>query len=261
MSAAFHVVIPARYGSSRLPGKPLRLLAGKPMIEHVWLRGVEAGAASVSVATDDERIRSTVEGFGGTAWMTSPAHRSGTDRLAEVAARAGWVDEAIVVNLQGDEPCMPSSAIRAVAELLASRPELGIATCATPIRTAEELFAPSVVKVILDDAGLARWFTRAPVPWARDSFRPGIVPNELPAGVPYLRHLGLYAYRVAVLRKLCQSPAHAHELAESLEQLRALCLGVSIGVALLDAAPGPGVDTEADLERAAGALGALRGAP
>lgn len=256
MSAGFRVVIPSRYGASRLPGKPLRLLAGRPMIEHVWRRGCESGAASVIVATDDERIQRAVQAFGGEAWMTSPEHASGTDRLAEVADRAGWRDDTVVVNLQGDEPCMPASAIQRVAALLAERPEAGLSTCATPIRTPGELFDPSVVKVVLDDSGLARWFSRAPFPWVRDRFVPGVVPAELPPDVPFLRHLGLYGYRVGVLRRLCASPPHAHERAESLEQLRALCLGIGIAVASLAEIPGHGVDTEADLARAEAVLAA-----
>lgn len=259
MNGAFRVVIPSRYGASRLPGKPLRQIAGRPMIEHVVRRGRESGAASVVVATDDERIEKAVQSFGGEAWMTSPDHASGTDRLAEVAARAGWSDDTVVVNLQGDEPCMPATAIRRVAALLDERPEAGVATCATPIREPAELFDPSVVKVVVDDGGLARWFSRAPIPWVRDRFAPGVVPTELPAGVPFLRHLGLYAYRVGVLRRLCAAPPHAHERAESLEQLRALCLGIEIAVAILAEAPGPGVDTEADLARAEAVLAAREG--
>jgi 3-deoxy-manno-octulosonate cytidylyltransferase (CMP-KDO synthetase) len=208
VSADFHLVIPARYGASRLPGKPLRMLQGRPMIEHVWRRGVESGAASVLVATDDERVQAAVLGFGGDAWMTSPEHASGTDRLAEVAERAGWPDDALVVNLQGDEPCMPAAAIRRVANLLAEPIDAsaGMATCATPILTPEELFDPAVVKVVVDDRGLARWFSRAPMPWVRGWFVAGTRPAALPPGVPFLRHLGLYAYRVHVLRHLCAMP-------------------------------------------------------
>ncbi len=245
MSGAFRVVIPSRYGASRLPGKPLRLIAGRPMIEHVVRRGRESGAASVVVATDDERIEKAVQAFGGEAWMTSPDHASGTDRLAEVAARAGWPDDTVVVNLQGDEPCMPASAIRRVAALLDERPEAGVATCATPIREPAELFDPSVVKVVVDDGGLARWFSRAPIPWVRDRFAPGVVPTAI---VHAVSEDGLGA-----------APSHAHERAESLEQLRALCVGIGIAVAILAEAPGPGVDTEADLARAEAVLAAGEG--
>lgn len=241
----FHVVIPSRYAATRLPGKPLRLIAGKPMIEHVYARGAASGAASVCVATDDERIVSAVEGFGGRAVMTRTDHLSGTDRLFEVAERDGHPDDAILVNLQGDEPCMDPNAVRRVATLV----DEGIATLATPIRSPEDLFSPSVVKAIVDDAGLARWFSRAPIPWVRAVFDAGM-PETLPAAVPFLRHLGIYAYRVGALRRLCSAPAHPHELAESLEQLRALALGIPIRVGVVDEAPGHGVDTEADLQRA-----------
>jgi 3-deoxy-manno-octulosonate cytidylyltransferase (CMP-KDO synthetase) len=231
------------------------------MIEHVCRRGRESGAASVIVATDDERIQEAVQSFGGDAWMTSRDHACGTDRLAEVADRAGWPDDTVVVNLQGDEPCMPASAIRRVAALLEERPEAGVATCATPIRDPGELFDPSVVKVVVDDGGLARWFSRAPIPWVQGRFAPGVVASELPPDVPFLRHLGLYAYRVGVLRRLCAAPPHAHERAESLEQLRALCMGVGIAVAILAEIPGHGVDTEADLARAEAVLAAGESEP
>ena len=245
----FHVVIPARWAASRLPGKPLRVLAGRPMIEHVWRRGVESGAASVTVATDDDRIRAAVEAFGGDARMTSTDHASGTDRIAEVVARAGWADREIVVNLQGDEPCMDPAAIRTVAALLEAREDAGVSTLATPIRAPGELFDPSVVKVVLDDSGLARWFSRAPIPWVRGVFDHG-AQASLPQGVPFLRHLGIYAYRVGILRRLSAMAPVAHERAESLEQLRALATGIPIAVAVVDEAPGPGVDTEADVARA-----------
>jgi 3-deoxy-manno-octulosonate cytidylyltransferase (CMP-KDO synthetase) len=250
----FKVVIPARYGASRLPGKPLRLLAGRPMIAHVWDRAVESGADEVLIACDDERIRDAARGFGGRAVMTSPDHPSGTDRLAEVIAAEGWGDDTLVVNLQGDEPCMPGSAVGLVAGALTASPGAGIATLATPIREVADLFDPSVVKVVLDDAGLARWFSRAPIPWVRDAFAGGR-PAALPENVPFLRHLGLYAYRAGVVRRLCAASPHAHERAESLEQLRALALGVAICVTLLDKAPGHGVDTEADLARVEAELG------
>ncbi len=244
----FHVVIPSRYGATRLPGKPLKLIAGRPMIAHVLDRGREAGAASVRVATDDRRIADVVEQHGGIAVMTSPDHPSGTDRLHEVAIAAGWSDDTIVVNLQGDEPGMPGSAVRLTAALLDDHPAAGIATLATPIREPRELFDPNVVKVVLDAAGCARYFSRAPIPWVRGVFDAG-APAALPDGVPFLRHLGLYAYRVGVLRRLCAAPSSALERAESLEQLRALSLGVAILVGILDSPPSHGVDSEADLAR------------
>jgi 3-deoxy-manno-octulosonate cytidylyltransferase (CMP-KDO synthetase) len=246
----FCVVIPARHGASRLPGKPLRLLAGRPMIAHVWERAVESGARTVVVATDDERISAAVEAFGGTALLTSPEHASGTDRLAEVAAREGWPDDALVVNLQGDEPCMDPALLRLVAASLDERPSFGLATVATPIRAAGDLFDPNVVKVVVDDAQRACYFSRAPIPWVRGRFCGEDAPSgPLPEGVPFLRHLGLYAYRVEVLRRLCAAAPRPCERAESLEQLRALALGVDIHVSIVQNAPGHGVDTEADLAR------------
>jgi 3-deoxy-manno-octulosonate cytidylyltransferase (CMP-KDO synthetase) len=236
VTASFRVVIPARYASTRLPGKPLRSIAGRPMIEHVHRRAIESGATEVVVATDDDRIGSAVEDFGGRVRMTRPDHASGTDRIAEVAVREGWPLDAIVVNLQGDEPCMPPAALAAVARRLADRPSAGIATMATPIRDPAEAAAPSVVKVVVDDLGVARWFTRLPLPLA-------------------MRHLGIYAFRVSTLRAVTRLPVHPAERAESLEQLRALCAGVEIAVGVLDPAPPPGVDTEDDLARVEKALG------
>jgi len=250
----FRVAIPARFAASRLPGKPLRLLAGRPMIEHVHRRAVESGASSVVVATDDDRIRAAVEAFGGRAVLTSPDLPSGTDRIAAVAASEGWPDDDLVVNLQGDEPCMPPAAVRRAAELLAARPDAGVATLAVPVVEPDELFDPSAVKVVLDDAGLARWFSRAPIPWVRDDFDPSLLPRSLPPGVPFLRHLGIYAYRVGVLRRLTAAPVHAYERAESLEQLRAVAMGIAIAVEVLQKAPPRGVDTEDDLARAEAAL-------
>jgi 3-deoxy-manno-octulosonate cytidylyltransferase (CMP-KDO synthetase) len=253
---SFRVVIPARFAATRLPGKPLRLLAGRPMVLHVLDRAREAGAAEVLVACDDERIRAAVEAAGGRAVMTAPELPSGTDRLAAVAAALGWPDDAVVVNLQGDEPLMPPSAIAACAAALIETPSAGIATLATPITTAADLFDPSVVKVVVDDAGLACLFSRAPLPWVRDAFQPGHIPAALPPGVPFLRHLGLYAYRVAVLGRLSAEPVRSLERAESLEQLRAIALGIPIAVRLVEPAPGHGVDTEADLARVEAALAA-----
>jgi 3-deoxy-manno-octulosonate cytidylyltransferase (CMP-KDO synthetase) len=248
---AFDVIIPARYGATRLPGKPLRMLAGKPLIAHAWQRGVDAGAREVIVAADDQRICDAIAGLGGRAVMTDPACASGTDRIAEVVDTLGWDDDAIVVNLQGDEPCMDAALIRGVAAALAANPHAGIATAATPIRDPRDVFDPNVVKVVVDDAGCATYFSRAPIPWARDAFAalPQQAPPALPAGVPFLRHLGLYAYRAGVLRRLASEAPRPAERAESLEQLRALALGIAIHVTVVDAAPGHGVDTEQDLAR------------
>jgi len=249
---SFKVVIPARFASTRLPGKPLRKLAGVTMIEHVWRRAVESGAQQIWVATDDDRIVDAVGTFGGNAELTSVDHASGTDRLAEVAARLGWPDDDIVVNLQGDEPCMEPSAIALVAAELAAKPKVGVATLATPISEPATLFDPNVVKVVLTDAGLASYFSRAPIPWPRDAVAAGFdaAARELPSGVPFLRHLGLYAYRVSTLHELVATAPSPCERAESLEQLRALALGISIAVGIVDEAPGQGVDTAADLAAA-----------
>lgn len=248
--APFGVIIPARHASTRLPGKPLRDIAGRPMIAWVIDRARESGAAFVLVATDDERIARAVEREGGKAVLTSPAHPSGTDRLAEVAALEGLAPDSLVLNVQGDEPLLPPAAIHAVAQALTERPEADLATLATPIHQAEDLFSPHVVKVVLDQAGFARAFSRAPLPWARDAF-PELpeLPRALPPDVPFLRHVGLYGYRVRTLTHLAASPVTPWERSESLEQLRALWLGLSIHVTVIDEAPPHGVDTEEDLER------------
>ncbi len=247
---AFRVVIPARYASSRLPGKPLLPLAGKPMVVRVWERALKCGAEEVLVATDDERILAAVKEAGGEAIMTSPDHPSGTDRLAEVVERLEWPEETIVVNLQGDEPLIPGSILRDLAAALDSRPDAGIATMATPILDSDDFFDPNVVKVVRAESGLALYFSRAPIPWARDEFADGKgASRPLPEGIEALRHLGLYAYRARTLRRLVSEPPAALELFEKLEQLRAMALGIPIHVGVLDEAPGHGVDTHADLER------------
>lgn len=249
----FKIVIPSRMSATRLPGKPLRLLAGKPMVVHVLERAKETGAAEIVVATDDDRIAQTIADAGGRAELTRADHPSGSDRIHEVATKLGWDDDAIVVNLQGDEPGMPAAAVTRAAQLLATTPGAHLATLATPINNARDLFDPAVVKCVLDDTGLARTFSRAPIPWVRGvfpSYGDARFPDELPPNVTFLRHLGLYAYRVASLRRLCETPPHPWELAESLEQLRALAIGMQIAVGILDRPPPHGVDTEADLARA-----------
>lgn len=261
---AFRVVIPARHASQRLPGKPLRQIAGRTMIEHVWRNAIQSGAQEVLVATDDARIAAAVEGFGGRALMTSPDHASGTDRLAEVAQRLGWAGDTIVINLQGDEPCVPGALLRQVAAALHARPAAGIATVATPITEARELFDANAVKVVLDDHGMASYFSRAPIPWVRGVFDAMLRAGagevaSLPADVPFLRHLGIYGYRAATLGRLAAEPGRASERAEALEQLRALALGIRIHVSVIAQAPGPGVDTEEDLVHVARVL-ASRGA-
>lgn len=242
----FVVAIPARYASTRLPGKPLRLIAGEPMIVHVARRAMEAGAAEVVVATDDARIAQAVEPFGVQVCMTSPDHASGTDRLAECVAQRGWADDRIVVNLQGDEPLCPPEAIRTVAHALADS-GAAIATLATPIRDAAELFDPNAVKVVCDGAGNALYFSRAPIPWHRDAFAADR--TAVPAGNAWLRHLGLYAYRIEALARFAAAPASGLERIESLEQLRALQMGWKIAVAVSELPLPGGVDTPEDLAR------------
>lgn len=248
----FRVVIPARYASTRLPGKPLADIGGRPMIEHVWRRAVESGADQVVVATDDVRIEAAVRGFGGEVCLTRTDHESGTDRIAEVAERHAWHEATIVVNLQGDEPTMPPALLRQVAGALAVHPGAAIATLAVRIRDRAELFDPNAVKVVTDRHGYALYFSRAPVPWHRASFpeRQG----ALPSGVAHWRHLGIYAYRVGFLRRFVTWAPAPIEQCEALEQLRALWEGERIHVSLAGEAPGAGVDTLEDLERVRRAL-------
>ncbi|MGA7802570.1 MAG: 3-deoxy-manno-octulosonate cytidylyltransferase [Gammaproteobacteria bacterium] len=257
MSARFNIVIPARYGSSRLPGKPLRLLAGRPMIEHVHRRAVESGAREVIVATDDVRIEAAVRDFGGTVCMTAADHPSGTDRLAEVVRQLQWADDTVVVNLQGDEPLMPPALIEQVAGDLAGQGQAGMATVCAPITTTAELFDPHVVKVVADGAGFALYFSRAPIPWDRDAF--AVTNEELPAGLEHFRHIGLYAYRAAFLKHYSELQPCPMERAEALEQLRALWHGVRIHVVRAVAHPGAGVDTEQDIARVEQLLSAGQG--
>lgn len=246
----FRVAIPARYASTRLPGKPLRRLAGRTLLEHVYRRASASGALEVVIATDDPRIRDAAEGFGATVCMTSSEHLSGTDRLAEVAARHGWPDEVIVVNVQGDEPQMPPALIRQAAQALAAHPAAGIATACARIERAAEAFDPNVVKVVRDREGFALYFSRAPVPWHREAFAGGSATSGgLPSEPSWFRHIGLYAYRVAVLREFPRLEPAMVERAEALEQLRALWHGIRIYVAEAALVPPPGVDTEADLAR------------
>ncbi|HQW80568.1 MAG: 3-deoxy-manno-octulosonate cytidylyltransferase [Rhodanobacteraceae bacterium] len=246
MTLEFSVAIPARFGASRLPGKPLRLLNGQPMILHVVDRALAAGAAEVVVATDDERIAAAVQGSGATVCMTRTDHPSGTDRLAEVAQRLAWPDQRIVINLQGDEPLAPVSGIRTVAETLAAS-AAAMATLATPLLNVEELFSPNCVKLVRAANGDALYFSRAPIPWARDAL--AAAPDRLPEGFGFLRHIGIYGYRAGFLRRYVAMPVGTLERIESLEQLRVLEAGERIAVALAPEVFPAGVDTEADLAR------------
>jgi 3-deoxy-manno-octulosonate cytidylyltransferase (CMP-KDO synthetase) len=242
----FIVAIPARHAASRLPGKPLRAIAGEPMILHVARRALAAGALEVVVATDDERIAQAVRDLGVTVCMTGAEHVSGTDRLAECAQLLQWPEHRIIVNLQGDEPFAPAAGIRAVARTLADS-NAEMATLATPINDSNLLFDPNAVKVVRDANGLALYFSRAPIPWQRDRLARDRISPPAP-GV--LRHIGIYAYRAGFLRRFAGLPIGELERLESLEQLRVLEAGYRIAVGITPVAFPPGVDTEDDLLRA-----------
>ena len=243
----FLVAIPARYDASRLPGKPLRDIAGEPMVVHVARRALAAGASEVVVATDDERIAEAVRAYPLTVCMTRRDHASGTDRLAECARTLGWAPDRIVVNLQGDEPFAPPEGIRAAAQALADG-DAPMATLAIGIEDADTLFDPNAVKVVRDARGRALYFSRAPMPWHRDRFARDQV-GALPPG-EFLRHIGIYAYRAGFLSAFTQLPPGRLEMLEGLEQLRVLEAGHAIQVAVSPVPFPPGVDTEADLARA-----------
>ncbi len=254
MSVDFVVVIPARYASTRLPGKPLQDIAGKPMIQHVWEQAKKSAATRVVVATDDARIVEACQALGAAGLRSRADHNSGTDRLAEVAGQLGLADQAIVVNVQGDEPLIPPAIIDQVAANLAAHAEAGIATLAEPIHDAALLFNPNVVKLVTDASGLALTFSRAPLPWARDAF--AAERGQLPEGVPFRRHIGIYAYRAGFLHDFVAWGPCWLEDTECLEQLRALWHGVRIHVADALEAPPAGVDTPEDLQRVRQLLGA-----
>jgi 3-deoxy-manno-octulosonate cytidylyltransferase (CMP-KDO synthetase) len=247
MSCEFKVVIPARYGSSRLPGKPLINIAGKAMVLHVCDRAKAAGAAEVVVATDDARILAVVEDYDFSAVMTSSTHESGTERLAEVAALYEWNKDDIIVNLQGDEPLIPPEHITLAANSLAQQSTAEVATLAADIESAEEVFNSHAVKVVVDKQQYALYFSHAAIPWDREAFQqldnPSIRKNT------YLRHIGLYAYRVSFLQRYVQWETSILEKIEMLEQLRILWQGEKILVATVDKAPEAGIDTQADLLR------------
>lgn len=246
----FTVVIPARHGSSRLPGKPLLDIGGVPMVVRVWQRACESGAASVVVATDDRRVKAAVESAGGEALLTAADHPSGTDRLAEVARRLGLADEAIVVNVQGDEPLLPAALIDQVAACLSADSEASIATLAEPIDDRETLFNPNAVKVVCNGLGRALYFSRAPIPWDREAWKQTDETRSASLdAATWLRHIGLYAYRAGFLADYVTWQPSPLERLEQLEQLRALHHGHHIQVAMT-AEPHPaGVDTAEDLER------------
>lgn len=246
-SGAFLVVIPARYASSRLHAKPLADIGGKPMVVHVAERARESGAEAVWVATDHQEVFDAVRRHGHQALMTRADHASGTDRIAEAAQQLGLADSDIVVNVQGDEPLMAPELIREVAQSLVEHGDASIATACHPITDAESLLNPNVVKVVLDQSGHALYFSRAPIPYPRDSF--AINQSALPPGLPSYRHIGIYAYRARYLHLYQRLEPVALERFEALEQLRALWHGHRIAVAVTAHAPEAGVDTAEDLER------------
>jgi len=238
MTEGFIVVIPARYASTRLPGKPLKDIAGKSMIERVYRQAVKSGASEVLVATDDERIVAACRAFEARVEMTSTEHASGTDRIAELARRFEWEDEQIVVNVQGDEPLISPVCIAQTARLLAWRPQAAIATLVTPLESETEFRDPNFVKVVTDKDGWALYFSRAPIPWPRDGGMPAV-----------MRHIGLYAYRAGSLRAISDASPCSLEEVERLEQLRALWLGLRIIVGKAAEPPAPAVDTEEELAK------------
>jgi len=243
---AYVIVIPARYDSVRLPGKPLRLIGSAPMIEHVWRAARLSGASEVVVATDDERILEVVEGFGGRAVMTRRDHASGSDRIAECAGVMGWDGGQLIVNLQGDEPEMPPACLDQVAELLAGDPGAAAATLYRPIDSAEEVGDPNAVKVVVSERGQALYFSRSPIPYARGHASVG---EALQAGHRWYRHIGLYCYRLAALRSFAAQAPTPLERAEHLEQLRFLEYGERIVIAEASRPIPAGIDTEADLAK------------
>jgi len=243
----FNVLIPARYASTRLPGKPLADIAGKPMVVRVAERAQASGAARVVVATDDQRVIDAARAHGVEAVLTRDDHPTGTDRLSEAARLLGFAPEAIVVNVQGDEPLLEPALIARMANVLAEASDASIATACHPIDDPQEAFNPNVVKVVLDHRNYALYFSRATIPWAREAF--GSPVCSLPPGLPLYRHYGLYAYRVEFLARFPTLPPAPVEQFEVLEQLRALWHGFRIVVDITGGTPAPGVDTPADLER------------
>lgn len=241
---SFVAIIPARYASTRLPGKPLKDINGKPMIVHVLERAREAGASRIIVATDHEDVARAVEAAGGEVCMTRPDHQSGTERLAEVVEKCRFSDDTPIVNIQGDEPTIPPVIVRQVAEnLIAS--SAGMATLAVPIRDAEEAFNPNAVKVVRDEQGYALYFSRATIPWDRDRF----AESRENIGDTLLRHIGIYGYRAGFIRRYVSWAPSPLERIEMLEQLRVLWYGEKIHVDVAKQVPGAGVDTPEDLER------------
>ena len=247
---SFHVIIPARFAASRLPGKPLLMIGAKPLVQWVWERAQASGAKSVLVATDDERIIAAARKFGADCQMTSAHHASGTDRIAEVVGARGFASDDIVVNLQADEPMMPAKVVAGVAAALRASPSIDIATAVAPIGSLQEFLDPNCVKALRAIDGRALYFSRAPVPWPRDSLAAG----QPAAFAGAWRHIGIYAYRVRSLLQFTAWPPTSLETTERLEQLRALEHGMHIQLVAMPKPPPAGVDTPADLERVRRAL-------
>jgi 3-deoxy-manno-octulosonate cytidylyltransferase (CMP-KDO synthetase) len=245
MDEAFKVVIPARYASSRLPGKPLLKIAGKQMILHVCEKAAQAGAQEVVVATDDERILQCVERAGFTAVMTLESHSSGTERLTEVANKLAWSDDVVIVNCQGDEPLIPPELINKAAMALIEQQVAQVASLCAPIQNTEDVFNPNAVKVVRDAQDYALYFSRAPIPWNRERFAEKTTQQQS----QYFRHIGIYSYTAGFLRRYITWPSCALEQIESLEQLRILHQGERIIVPAVDQSPEAGVDTQEDLDR------------
>ncbi len=244
----YKIVIPSRFGSSRLPGKPLMDINGKPMVWHVYQRALETniGANNIVVATDHQGIFDVCTEFAIQVVMTSDDHESGTDRLAEVAELMNWSDDVVVVNLQGDEPLIPPALIEFTAKTLSDSPLAGMATLGCSINAESDIHDANCVKLVADHSGKAMYFSRAAIPFARDGFEAGVMQGPKS---PWLRHIGMYAYRVVALKQIAAMPMAVIEGLEKLEQLRALWNGVHIQVAAIESAPGHGIDTQADLER------------
>ncbi|MDR7341805.1 3-deoxy-manno-octulosonate cytidylyltransferase (CMP-KDO synthetase) [Pantoea alhagi] len=246
---SFIAIIPARFASTRLPGKPLVDIHGKPMVVHVMERALQSGADRVIVATDHPDVAAAVTAAGGEVCLTRPDHQSGTERLAEVIERYQFADDAIIVNVQGDEPLIPPGIIRQVAHNLAGS-EAGMATLAVPITDAEEAFNPNAVKVVRDAQGYALYFSRATIPWDRERF----AQSRDSIGTSLLRHIGIYAYRAGFIRRYVSWEPSALEQIELLEQLRVLWYGEKIHVDVAETTPAAGVDTAEDLARVREAL-------
>ncbi|MCC2655583.1 MAG: kdsB [Panacagrimonas sp.] len=257
LAVRFKVVIPARLGSTRLPRKVLRDVAGKPLVRHVWEAARASGAEQVVIATDEEVVAAATRDFGAEVRLTAATHQSGTDRVNEVARAEGWDRDVVVVNLQGDEPLMPPALIREAARLLADDAAADIATFCHPLHAVEEWLNPNVVKLVTDRRGYALYFSRAPLPWKRDPAGSADAATHMPPDLAY-RHIGLYAYRVGSLAQFSELPPGDLEQCEALEQLRALSHGFRIRVGVTQNPPPRGVDTEEDLAAVAAILSSRR---